>query len=246
MLKNKFLFLAALLFVPSLAFSKVGTRNLQEELKHNSSCFEYPLAGSATISIGLNGLIWANTASTAGDASPDFTGTGTIGTFLYPSTVTVDLIDESSDSTLACSSMVLVGKDQFGAAKSETLSSLTETAQDSTTVWSDISSITVTDCTGAETAGDAIQIKQSQEIGLGRKIRQASDVEAACIVDSSDSDNVKCAAQNDTTATDIESAVDLSSHSIDISTAMFRGATKVAHADGDLVCLRLRSSWRAY
>lgn len=230
----------AVFCLSNVAIAKVGTRNLEEDVKHRQICMVYNPSGTA--SNGLDGVVFQTSIDAIHSPTSTAANAGAPSTFAWPSKLTVDLNDASSDSTLTCSTVVIKGTDQFGKVISETLTSLTETDSTTTNVFSTVTSVVGTVCAGGET-GDTLVVRQSAEIGLTVKISDSSDVESACIHDQSDSDVVKCARYDNGGTDDITSALELSSHSIDVSTVMFGAeGSEVAAGDDDTICLRIRSS----
>ena len=226
------------------AFALIGNRNLEDELRHESICIPAPLTGTSTAGNGLDGLIFKTTINGISAPTSTASNAGAPSSFPWPAKLAVDLLDSAATAdTLTCTSVVIKGKDQFGRSIGEMVSTVSETAQNTSNVFSTVSSVVGAGCAGASDAGDVLVVYQSQEVGLTRKIRAAADLEAVCLADRSDSGTTKCARLDNGGSDDISSALELSSNSIDLSVAMFgQEGSEVAAAADDLVCLRVRSS----
>lgn len=239
---RKLIYIALLLgavLSPASSFALVGSRNLAPDVRARHVCLTGLAVRSASDTAeGINGVISSTTINSV--AAPT---DSTIATMSYPAKLAIILDDDASTAdTLTCTSVTLVGRDQWGKQQTETVSTISETAATSANVYSVLESFTGAGCAGASEAGDVIVIYESQEIGIGLDIRSYLDIESACLIDASDSNNQKCAYPSDGTSADLESAVDTSANSIDISTAMFGASSKVAAADGDSVCFTIRPS----
>lgn len=248
---NKFskFILAALLLVPSLSFAKVGTRNLEEDVKHTAICLnelDHTDTSSTTDVQGAGGIVFETSVASISAPTSTTGATTSPHTIVWPAKLQVQLLDAFPVATLTCTSVVLEGEDQFGTLVRETVSSITESEQTTATVFSKLNKVTGAGCANGGT-GDVIQIKTSLEIGLGVKIARASDLESICIKDESVSgDPWGCAQLDNGTDDDIESGIDLSSHSVDLATTMFWSSSSTAAfssgAPADSVCFRVRSS----
>lgn len=232
-----FLVLALVVLLPVKASALIGSRNLAPDVRARTVCLgEHAVRAATDISEGINGVLSAATINAT--AAPTDT---VIATMRHPAKLMVILDDDTNSAdTLTCTSVALVGRDMWGKKVSETVSTITETASESSYVYSVLESVTGAGCAGANDANDVLVIYEGQEIGIGLDVDHYTDVESACLVDASDSNNVKCAYPNDASAADIESAVDTSANTIDLSVAMFGASSKVAAADGDTVCFRVR------
>lgn len=224
------------------AQAKIGFRNLDNEARARRFCVPMaPVPTTAVTTNGLNGVVGATTINSV--AAPSLTTT--LVNPPHPARLTVSLVDASANDTLTCASVVIIGTNQFGKAVRETLTSLTETAQTTVNVFETVSSVTGATCAGAQDAGDLLHVMMSAFWGLTVPIASWSDVERACIIDDSSTDNTLCAVSNDGTSADIQSAVSVSKTNpyIDLSLTMFGNpASKTARADDDTVCLTIRSS----
>ncbi len=242
--------IAALLLVgvvyslPALAGGGIGSRNLDEEIRARKVCVDYAVPALGTdVTPGETGIVFYQ--STNGlSGTTVLSATSSVVSLDHPAKLTYDLHDATTADTLTCTSLVIVGTDQFGKVVRYTDATMTETAETTTQVFSTVTSISITGCQGSSDAGDAVYIYVSPELGLLSKVRAAADIESVCIKDAGDSDT-KCAPADYTGSVDIAAAYELSSHSIDVSTAMFGdpAGTPVAAADGDTVCWRVRPSF---
>ncbi len=219
----------------------IGTRNLDEERKAVRQCFvglEAIVAGTDTTT-GTDGLIIAIELDGATPTDPAATDYAMMP---FPAKVGVDIDDDAEASAVTCT-VVIQGVNQFGRHVAESVSA-SETAVTTTHVYSRVTKADVTGCTN-QAVNDHLILYTSQEVGLGVKVRDASDVEQLCIADSSDSNKVKCASADNGTANDVASAIELSSSTIDLSTALFGDVlgTEVAIAEGDMVCMTVRPSF---
>lgn len=248
--------LATLLLVFSFstaAFAKVGTRNLEEEIKHEVICMPVPVTGTSTAGNGGDGLIFKTTINAVSAPTSTAASAGAPSTFPWPALLTIDLLDSAATSdTLTCTSVIIKGQDQFGTLISETVTTISETAKNTTKVFSSVSSIVGAGCAGASDAGDVLVVYQSPHLGLTRRIAAAADIEAACIADASNGGGAgagspMCARLDNGGSDDISSAVSLSNYTLNTSTAIFGvEGSEVAAAADDIICLRIRSSFRAF
>jgi len=243
---RKFIFvtiLAVLFLVPSLASALIGTRNLEEDIKLQQICMQVPAQGNQAN--GTDGVVFRTTTNSVA-APTSAAGSATApSTFSWPAKLNVVLVDGGTATTnlLTCTSVVITGKNQFGVFVSETVSTITETAQATTAVFGVVDSVLGAGCAEGADDADVLVIRQSLELGLPVKIARASDIESACIADLSDESSLKCARLDNGGADDITSALELSTHSIDAGTAMFGNeGSEVAAALDDILCLRVRSS----
>lgn len=236
-MRNKLFLTLGLLLLTGVAEARIGSRNLDGDQRGKRICIPgIPVASGSDVTAGVNGVVWASTATTSADFD---IAEASIGTFPHPAKLFVDLIDGSANDTLTLASIVFHGIDQFGNNIQETLTSVTETGATTTKVFSKVTRIVATTWADQTDATDYIQVTMSAKLGLTVHINSYVDVESACLVDASDSNNVKCAPVNDATAYDLQSIVSATSHTIDASVAAF-GATKVALADGDSICFLVR------
>lgn len=237
------LLLLAVFAGPQPVYAKVGIRNLSDTARMRSFCVPMaPVPTSAVTTNGLNGVVGSTTINSV--AAPSITTTAVNPP--WPARLTVTLVDASANDTLTCASVTIVGTNQFGVAKTETLSTLTETAQTTTNVFATVTSITGATCAGAQDAGDLLHVMVSAYYGLMVPVKAYTDVESVCIVDDSGSDNTLCAVSNDGSAADVQSAVTASKTNpyINLGLTMFGDpSSKTARADDDSVCFRVRSSY---
>lgn len=236
---NKIILTLSLLMLTGIAEARIGSRNLDGDQRGKRICVPgLPIASGSDVTKNVNGVVWASTSTLS--ANFDIAESA-IGTIPHPALLFVDLIDGSANDTLTLASIVIHGIDQFGNNIQETLTTITESGATTTKVFSKVTRIVATTWADQTDATDYIQVTMSAKLGLTVHINSYQDVESACLVDASDSNNVKCAHVNDATAYDLQSAVSATNHTIDFSNAMF-GATssKVAVADGDSVCFVVR------
>ena len=238
---KKILFLSALFLVPSIASAKVGFRNLEEDVKHRQICM--PTAPAGTGTHGSAGVIWQGTINAVAAPASSADSATAPSTFPWPSRVGLILVDASANGTLTCTSVVLVGTDQFGKRVRETVSSITETVSYSTNVFSTISSVTGAGCAGGAEAGDLLVVRQGVHLGLTVKLGAKTDVRAACLTDASASNAVLCARYNNGGTDDLESVINMTNFTIDTSVAIWGAeGSEVAAAVSDVICLRIRPS----
>lgn len=83
----------------------------------------------------------------------------------YPCVLQAQLKDASNDDTLACTSVQVIGRNQFGAEVTQDFASVAETAEVGTYAFEYISSIVYAGCTGGGT-GDELRIACTHEVGL--------------------------------------------------------------------------------
>lgn len=236
----------------TVAFAKVGPGSLEDQLAFRRFCVsDVPVTAAGDVTSGINGVVAATSADVV-----HITMTSTLALMPVPAKLTYALIDVSSNTTpaLTCSSLVIAGVDQFGRAVSHVDTTVTESEETTQVIFSQVTSIRANGCnvTNAGT-NDIFRLYASRSIGLGGTVSLAQ-IKSACIVDASDSSNVKCAALNDGTAADIQSALDSTlctgssqggsvtscAYALDTSVAMFGVGSKVALADGDSLCWTIK------
>lgn len=183
--------LLALLTMSSSAFADgLKPHALSYELR--GQLIEVPLVGASTTSATLNtnGVIFKssmmiNPTSTA-IAVSHITATSTIGPLVWPAKLDVRVLDSGAASALECDSIQIIGKDQFGNPKSETITGVTEATKESVNVYSVVTKIIVLGCGGGtDVVGDSFILQQSDEVGLPFKIASESNIEALCVRDKS-------------------------------------------------------------
>lgn len=239
---KKFLILAVLVLVPALAIAKIGTRNLDGEVKARNFCVQMTTADNQAKGRANN----ISVLSINGISTPTSTAasTGAPATFMWPNRLSVTFQDASNDGTLTCSTVTILGTDQAGDEIREVITNLTESGTFTANVFATVSSVSATGCSGGST-GDNLYVRSSFKLGLGVKLGSKTDVEAVCIPSEGGLGDTACATYNDGTANDIESAVDLATSSLDL-TALEIGLAGGSNEVVDLehVCVRVRSSNR--
>lgn len=231
-----------LLSFTQIAQAKIGWRNLEEDVKLQRVCITVLLPTIGTdVTVGIGGVIGTKTASGAASIDMDSGGTE-LSSLPYPAKLKLIMHDASANGTVVCTSVVVTGTDQFGLPVKET-SSANEAGVTTTTVWGTVTDVAATGCSGGAT-GDLLQVVLDDEIGLGVKIARATDIESVCM-DDADAE-IQCIAQDDGTAYDIASLVDLTDYSFDLlsATAVFGTGSKEDIDDGDGLCFQIRSSRR--
>lgn len=127
--------------------------------------------------------------------SADFSSsapTGTPAAMPYSSRVLVGFFDSSSNGTLECDTITLNGINSMGFNTSETISTLVETVRTSATVWSHLSSFSVTGCSGGA-ASDILRISMNErEVGLPVQAKSTADILSVCYQHSDAASNWHC------------------------------------------------------
>lgn len=241
MKKLSFLVLALLILIPSLASAKIGSRNLDKERKAVRWCTPVAVASTKTTtgSDGLIVLIELDGATPSDAASTDY------AMMSYPAKVGVSVDDAVNGGVVACTSVKITGITMLGNKTTEELTTVSDAAAVTTTnVFEQVTAVDVSGCTG-QAVNDHVEVYTSQEIGLGVKIKTASDLERACIIDQSDATDMKCASADNGTANDIASAIEVTSSTLDLSVSLFGDVlgSETAVADGDTVCFTVRPSF---
>lgn len=230
---------ALLLSVSQVAFAKIGSRNLEEDVKLRQVCYPaifLPTVGT-DVTVGTGGIVGTKSANGVSSITLS-SATTELSSLPYPAKLNVIMYDASANGTVVCTAAVITGTDQFGSPIKETVA-VTESAATTTAVWATVSNVAATGCSGGST-GDLIQVYVSTTIGLGVKIASTADVESMCLDDAGS--ELKCVAQDDNTALDISSKASVSTHSYDLSGTAFGTGSKVAAADNDGLCFSVRSS----
>lgn len=226
--------------MPSLSYGAVGTGNLTQEARGETICVpRYTDTSSAAV--GTDGALFGTSVANVTSVS----GTS-FAPVAFPSKIAYQLIDagtNAASTTLACTSITIRGENQFGEAVTHTDSTLTESQEYTSQAFAVVTSVSASGCTGALDGGDRLRLASSRHIGLTRKVKSFQDVEALCIADASDSSNLKCAFGNDGSSADLQSLLNVAAATIDVQTTAIFGATKVAAAEGDQICWRVRPSF---
>lgn len=259
---NKFaLVLAALLtFVGIPAFAQVGSDNLTREARYSETCITYNVgAAIASVVEGTDGGIWVQSVDTAcqtavcSDTQPAM--------LAYPSELSYGLTDTTANDTLTCTSLTITGYDQFGEIITYFDATITETVETTGVVFSKLTRIQLSGCSNGTDATDEFVINGTdvtaggaRRIGLGKKISSYKDIESICIRDASASNALLCAPGDDGSAADLQTLLrtrvtfpiasgvtrKMPDASLDVVTTALFGGTKVAVADGDQICWRIR------
>lgn len=226
--------LVALVAVPLSAYALISTKNLDTETRSAiGQVFlpDFAIPSASEVTVGTNGVLGSNTAQgAAGSLDPSIT---TVRAIAYPTTICVLAVDTATNDTLACVSGIIVGRNQFGETIRETIGAVNETAPGTCTnqAFARVTSVALTDCGGGTEAGDVVRVTTSSVLGLPVRIRRDDDVDAACIIDASASNNMICP----TNAVIVSSAaVNETYHTINMADSDF-----TAIADGDSVYLRV-------
>lgn len=158
--------MAVLVGVPVTAWALNGSRNMEFALKAVEKCYFYNVWTAVTeTDLGSDGGGLPDRRHrrheqhhVLGDEHPPAS---------LPSPAGVQLADITANDTLTCTSVTLVGKDQFGKPISETVSSVTETAQNTNNVFLTLTAVSAVGCSDGTDAGDSLAVFTSQFIGLG-------------------------------------------------------------------------------
>lgn len=231
----KLLTLLLALLAPTLSYALEGDDNVEPNLRRKQFCFRYgaTATGASPSADPGTASVLATQALNSGPASYTIT---TFNVMPYMARVGVVINDvNNNDTNLACASLQISGRDQFGVARTETLIP-TETAQYSRYVYSTLTSVVATTCLDSTDATDTLMLFTSQYAGLGANIKRTRDVEAACMYDSSSSNSMECAVN-----TTLLTAVNTTNDTVDLLTSNLFDS--VALAVGDHICLRVLPSY---
>lgn len=225
--------------VPSVAQAGITSKNLSEELKLEHICLDRYASRTASITVGVDGLVFRRLL---------LAGTSSVTSMMpYPARLRYGFVDfVGADNTLSCTNLVINGWDQFGNKIRHTDPFVTDVSgvnEETALAFAVIDSITIGSCTAGGDAADRFLIWTGPKIGLQRKVAHYSDIESFCISDASDGNDIKCPMSSDGTATDIQSAYDSASQTVDVSQAMFGAGAKVAAAADDGICWTVRPSF---
>lgn len=250
---------AALLLIPVAAYASgfIDTKKLATSVRGEMRCYtNIPETGTADVTNGVAGLIGSTTINAV--TAPSLTQATLYG-MVHPARVSVYVFDGANDNgaALSCTTVTLIGVDQFGVVRREvfaasvalgattafgtTLSQVTETAALSNYVYSSITSVTGSGCANGAAANDTIRVEASQHLGLMQDVAVWSDVESVCMTNGT---NPQCMVASDGTAFDIQSLVDTARDSFNANSGAQYGSAKTDKADLDSVCIRIRSSIR--
>ena len=136
------------------------------------------------ITAGRGGVVAVMTLASASDAAMTTTSSATaFNSFPYPCKVHVTAKDTTNDATgLACTSVTIRGRNQFGEPVSETITGPTAraTATKSAKVYESLSSVTALNCLG-NTSGSRLVVNCSNDYGLPARVYRHTDAGAPVI-----------------------------------------------------------------
>lgn len=243
---QRWLFGLLVLAIPVMAYAGIDNRNMEPTVRNFSSCVtRYEVTTAAPVA-GTLGIIATAPANVAAPGTTTFS----IATMEYPARIKAHVYDAAveNDADPTCATLTLVGIDHLGFQRREVLTDLEESTSSTITntvttyAYSKVLSVSATGCDLSDSA-DLVVLRPTAYIGLGRDIRATTDVERACLVDASDSSNLKCAyASRPGSNNDLSESVNVRYDYIDASLAQF-GGTAVAIADNDQLCWTVRPSW---
>lgn len=176
--------LAALVAVP--AYALIGPKNVDGQLRVASYVIPRVVIPTTGVTVATGGVILASTIWDGAAAANVSVNALTIAALPYPSKLRVGLLDGGAGSgDLTCTSVAIRGKNQFGQDVSETVSTITETAQLTARVYETVDSIVSAGCaiaSGGDTS-DVLQVTGSAVVGLPRKLRVAADIISMSVYD---------------------------------------------------------------
>lgn len=165
----------------------ISESNLEPGLRQQTIVLEsVSVPGTSTVSTTLGAYGMAVRASLA--SITNVTWTSSIAALPYAARLDVRGYDMRSDSTVACSSVIISGIDALGVARVETLTSINEAESLTEYAYESVSRV-VAVCSGGST-GDALAIRTSDHIALPRKVHYNTDVVAVC--DGTGSSSMTC------------------------------------------------------
>lgn len=217
----------------------LGTRNVNTELRTRTLVIPgiRPTA-SGDVTLGTDGVV---ALINPGINTHVLTSTS-IAALPYPAKLDVVGIDVGSNNgnTITCSSVTIKGFSQYGNPISETLTSLNETAQETTKVFESITGVTAVCVNGGGATTDFMRISASGEVGLGFDIKSADAIISLCVVNTGTSYTcLKPGADDAATVFDNAGSgnrIDLVNDSIELDTL-----TTNTVDDGDAVVIRFRA-----
>ncbi len=233
---KKFIIVTLLLF-PLAALAKVGTKNLDRERVVHRVCtsIAVPVIGTdtTTATAGIVNYIGiqSGTATITKTSIPFLNQYAKIGFQIY---------DPVDGGPVTCSNVEIWGETATGVRNHETIATVSETASYSTYAYATLEKITIESCSG-EAVNDHLMVFTSRHLHTGVVITNYKDVESVCVLDAT----LQCAALDNGTIYDIETAFDASASTIDVSTQMFGdtlsgGAGTVVAGHYDTVCTVVR------
>lgn len=152
----------------------------------------------------------------------------------YPARLDIHLTDNGdANSALTCTSVAVVGYDQFGNMVKETVSSITESEKLTKYAYEKLVSVTPTGCVKDGDVEDNLSIGVSDHVAVGRKLYADTDLVSICRRTSSS--EWQCRNGEDCETGGATSPVGPYAHSVDL------GSCGLTVAAGDIVRILMRS-----
>lgn len=229
----KFLLSLVLALLPATALGQIGSSNLGNELRtHDKLILGYALADATTSNtIGTRGVILASTAGTIG-AATSLTVTSGFGVPPYAAKLTVEMHDAAEAGAVACSKVVIEGRNQFGLRVKSILLNVGEASTSTTNhAFERVDRLVATGCTGTA-ANDRIHVYVSDAVAVDRVLQSNADIVAVC--------------QRDPNAAEFAVCVHGSVCSVDAfaGTVALNSCDGLGHVAGDAITIRTRTKWR--
>lgn len=234
--------LAVLVSTAGVASAQVGSRNLEFTRQVMDACYNYNVWTVVTENdFPSDGIVAWKSVDTGGTNNLTFT-TAEMASFAYPARLSVQLADVTANDTLTCTSVTLVGVNQFGKPVTETLSTFTEVVQLTNNVFRRLTAVTAVGCSDGADATDALVVALSSFVGLGTKVRVKADVESACLKVAAGT-SYDCATDPGiaTAVTLYDATTPAKSYTFDMSQTVFDGAAGI---DDGVVCFRIVPSFK--
>lgn len=215
----------------------IGSTNMNIEYRTRLYCLPklaITVVGT-DVTAGVNSVIM-----TSGSMSGlyRFAQTSSIAVPPFPGKVSIVYKDDGGQ-TLTCSTFAISGKDQFGISRSETLTTVSETAVQTANVYRSVSSLSGT-CTSGDNSGDVVYAYMGIEgVGIPLKIKGTSGIAMLNWDDGGVTRSLRPGATD--TARTFDNAgsgnrIDLTHNAINLSSTL-DGTNSIA--DGDGVCLQI-------
>lgn len=178
------------------AAGHISVHNVTGDLRTQRVMYVVPAIAalaSTSVTAGTAGVIATPTVN----AVTSIASTANTMTFPYPAKLKLQLLDPTANSTLLCTAVVLVGRNQFGQSITETVALPDETEVKSVKVYESLLSYSASGCAAGNEAGDILRIRASNDIGLPFKVTSENAVLSLCHYDISvaAATNVVCYAQ---------------------------------------------------